>query len=198
MKSNNLFSFYPILLIFCTSLLIVSCDPCEDVNCINGSCEKGVCICPNGFSGPECSIEDLCITQNVVCQNGGICNDGTCECQEAYEGNNCETLSREKFIGDYENTIRDCIFTSIPIGNISIIAHPSDSTKLIYSFDDLISHEYELVMDESNSFIMPSQTTCDTCVTEEGSGSIDENGIITIDVNLYELGLDCVITLTPK
>jgi hypothetical protein len=39
--------------------------------------------------------------KDVVCQNGGTCVSGTCSCPTGYEGNNCETKSRDKFIGTY-------------------------------------------------------------------------------------------------
>ena len=40
---------------------------------------------------------DKCKT--IVCANGGVCNGGSCTCVLGYEGTNCETKSRDKFIG---------------------------------------------------------------------------------------------------
>ena len=40
---------------------------------------------------------DRCKT--IVCANGGVCNGGTCVCPSGYEGTNCETVSRDKFLG---------------------------------------------------------------------------------------------------
>lgn len=42
--------------------------------------------------------------KDVVCQNGGTCVSGTCTCPTGYEGTNCETLSRDKFVGKYVGT----------------------------------------------------------------------------------------------
>jgi len=42
---------------------------------------------------------DRCKT--IVCAHGGVCNDGTCVCPSGYEGSNCETVSREKFLGNW-------------------------------------------------------------------------------------------------
>ncbi len=41
--------------------------------------------------------------KDVVCQNGGTCdaNTGNCVCPTGYEGTNCETKSRDKFVGSY-------------------------------------------------------------------------------------------------
>src|SRR4051812_10777864 len=39
--------------------------------------------------------------KDVVCQNGGTCIGGNCSCPTGYEGTNCETRSRDKFVGTY-------------------------------------------------------------------------------------------------
>ena len=42
---------------------------------------------------------DKCRT--VVCAHGGVCNGGACTCPTGYEGSNCETVSRNKFLGNW-------------------------------------------------------------------------------------------------
>ncbi len=42
---------------------------------------------------------DKCKT--VVCAYNGVCNGGACICQAGYEGSNCETITRDKFLGDW-------------------------------------------------------------------------------------------------
>ncbi|GAB4384357.1 MAG: hypothetical protein Kow0075_16390 [Salibacteraceae bacterium] len=99
------------------------------MECLNGAeCEDGTCICPDGFSGTNCEIEDLCITQNPDCKHGdcvegecdchtnyygekcadkcvnGTYNSGVCECNTGFEGPSCETYSREKYLGAYTYT----------------------------------------------------------------------------------------------
>jgi hypothetical protein len=44
--------------------------------------------------------KDKCKT--IVCANGGLCNGGSCTCLLGYEGNNCETVSRSKFLGVWQ------------------------------------------------------------------------------------------------
>ncbi len=39
--------------------------------------------------------------KSVVCAHGGICNGGSCTCPAGYEGSNCETVSRNKFLGNW-------------------------------------------------------------------------------------------------
>ena len=42
---------------------------------------------------------DQCKT--IVCANQGVCNGGACTCPAGYEGTNCETVSRDKFLGNW-------------------------------------------------------------------------------------------------
>ena len=42
---------------------------------------------------------DKCKT--IICANNGVCNDGNCICPSGYEGPNCETVSRDKFLGNW-------------------------------------------------------------------------------------------------
>lgn len=50
----HLLFFLPILLIQCSDPV----DPCEDVTCFNnGYCRNGACVCPDGFTGADCSKE---------------------------------------------------------------------------------------------------------------------------------------------
>lgn len=43
--------------------------------------------------------QDEC--KDVVCNNGGTCISGTCSCPTGFEGNNCETRTRDKFVGTW-------------------------------------------------------------------------------------------------
>lgn len=42
---------------------------------------------------------DKCKT--IVCAHGGVCNSGGCICPSGYQGANCETVSRNKFLGNW-------------------------------------------------------------------------------------------------
>ncbi|MCB9192605.1 MAG: hypothetical protein H6602_13160 [Flavobacteriales bacterium] len=51
---------YVTVLAIAVSLLIGSCkqkDPCEDIDCANGVCESGNCLCEPGFEGILCQTE---------------------------------------------------------------------------------------------------------------------------------------------
>jgi len=46
------------LLVFLV-LLASSCkDPCKDVNCNNGNCLEGTCLCDDGYEGVNCDKEE--------------------------------------------------------------------------------------------------------------------------------------------
>lgn len=40
------------------SLFLSNCsDPCKDIDCNNGTCDDGTCICDDGFTGANCDTE---------------------------------------------------------------------------------------------------------------------------------------------
>jgi hypothetical protein len=76
--------------------------------------------------------KDKCKT--IVCAHGGICNGGKCTCLAGYEGSNCETVSRQKFLGNwhvfekgsiteaaqYGVTIEEAAWSSTPVTDVII------------------------------------------------------------------------------
>ena len=97
-KAARLF-FYTGILAFASCKL----EPCKDYRCVNGlALEDGkncICLCDLGWDGADCTVEDKCVTNQVVCYNGGYCtSSGLCSCVSGYEGDSCEILSRAKFL----------------------------------------------------------------------------------------------------
>lgn len=40
-------------------VFLASCDPCRSTVCLNdGHCANGDCVCPEGFSGSDCSVQE--------------------------------------------------------------------------------------------------------------------------------------------
>lgn len=73
-------------------------DPCDPSPCLNaGACEASgdaaTCVCPDGFSGDLCEIEDAAPCEPDPCVNGTCIVDrgeGSCECDSGWEGDTCE------------------------------------------------------------------------------------------------------------
>ena len=84
--------------IMCTNLLetchlrlkldvtCVNLDPCAGVNCNNGYCSSGDCVCNSGYYGLYCD-QDPC--SGMDCSGNGNCVNGTCSCYEGYWGPSC-------------------------------------------------------------------------------------------------------------
>ncbi|CAC5417317.1 unnamed protein product [Mytilus coruscus] len=73
-------------------------ETCKDSPCLNnGHCimfnDSHICICPEGFLGTSCQIQDQCIS-SVPCHHEGTCittdNSSYCLCADGYLGKNCE------------------------------------------------------------------------------------------------------------
>jgi len=208
MKNVNLFFF---LLSICIIIFFTeSCSPMDDEMCPAIECNTGnfneetcTCDCPEGFSGTNCQTEDLCITQNVECENGGTCVDGTCECTEGYSGTSCEIEDRAQFIGDYD--VNDFCDFGMSSYTISITDSSSTITEIIIENFYGIGIEVEakvsgdqLTIPAQDVFIpIPPQGTARI----EGSGSISGNVLsLTFSLTNIDSGLtdNCNSTCTKQ
>ncbi len=93
--------------------------------------------------------KDAC--KDVVCQNGGTCADGKCTCTTGYEGTNCETKSRDKFVGTYTGSE----ICTIGTDNYSVtLAANSDALKLTYTnlYNDNITATCSMAATDSFTF----------------------------------------------
>ena len=58
-------------------------DPCEDLDCVNGTCANGVCDCDPGYeldANGKCTVISC---DGIDCVNG-TCVDGVCDCDPGY------------------------------------------------------------------------------------------------------------------
>ena len=56
-KKKTMNKIYALLV--CLLLMASSCkDPCKDVNCNNGACLEGTCLCDDGYEGVNCDKEE--------------------------------------------------------------------------------------------------------------------------------------------
>lgn len=190
-------SLFVLVTLFAIVNLQSCVNECFGIVCENGGvCVTGECDCPDGFSGTNCETENLCITQNPNCQNGGECVDGTCECPLGYEGDDCSVESRTKFIGSYQDSELDCGAAVDNLTDVSIEADASDPLKFtIKTFNVIINENYNMscTLTSTNTFDIPSQTPCPGCFEISGTGSIDDNGMVTN--NLMVSTQTCTIIL---
>jgi hypothetical protein len=80
-------------------------DSCEDVSCLNnGVCVEGTCICPEGFSGPNCEIESF--------ENGVfVLHEGN------FQGGNASLSFLNKNTGIMSNGVFEAA-AGIPLGDV--------------------------------------------------------------------------------
>ena len=206
MKKLNVFN---LVLVCCLAMGLMtfnSCtdDPCENVACVNGTLvEAGdncSCDCDEGFSGADCTVEDLCVTNNVNCLNGGTCVDGTCACASGYEGDSCQTLSSAKFVGSYE--VDDvCSESGSNNYNVTITASSVNADQvLISNFWDAFLNNVVATVD-SNEITIASQEPDNDGFLVSGTGTyISSSNTITFTYTVTD-GTDtdnCQTTYTKQ
>ncbi|KAJ7351719.1 Neurogenic locus notch protein 3 [Desmophyllum pertusum] len=69
------------------------------------------CVCPKGFTGPECATNINDCTPSL-CQHGGKCidkvNDFECDCCTGWSGRNCEKFINEDDVCGCDQGICEC------------------------------------------------------------------------------------------
>ena len=97
------------MFVFGSLAVISACnnqDACEDVNCLNGGvCVEGDCICPDGFSGPNCEISSF--------ENGVfIIHEGN------FQGGNASLSFLNYFTGIMSNGVFSSANNDVPLGDV--------------------------------------------------------------------------------
>lgn len=88
---KKIISNLPLIILLFSLFAIASCnpDPCKKVDCNNGTCFEGDCVCNPGFMGAFCDQVNPCHNVNCIY---GTCVNGTCECEPGFTGADCSTL----------------------------------------------------------------------------------------------------------
>ncbi len=141
---------------------------------------------------PENNI-DKCLEINC---NFGNCEEGKCICDSGYEGINCDTISRDKFIGYY--TIFSQCQPELDLLSFSIKENNESIDKILVNFSS-IHHAFPLIADATvnlNKFTISPLKTNEYEIFE-GSGTLNSNGIalsMNIKFNYDSLNYNCHIT----
>lgn len=134
----------------------------------------------------SCS-KDEC--KDVVCQNGGTCSEGNCTCPTGYEGTNCETKSRDKFVGTYTGT--EICSAGTDAYTITLAAN-SDAIKLTYTnlYNDNLTAVCTMAATDSFTF-----AGAQGAATFSGSGRLSGN-ILTVRYTVTNASVtnSCVFT----
>ncbi|GBP44981.1 Multiple epidermal growth factor-like domains protein 8 [Eumeta japonica] len=93
-------------------------------------CEKGHCICLDGFGGPNCEV-DICPNNCSTSSNAGGCDTsyGRCLCNDGYGGENCsikldksQLVFTELFNSEYLSDRLDHLRKTLPRFGHSLVA----------------------------------------------------------------------------
>ncbi len=110
--------------------------------------------------------------KDVVCQNGGTCAEGVCTCATGYEGTNCETKSRDKFVGTYAGT------EICTLGNDSysvVVSANSDAIKLtmtgLYN-DPTAPYTATCTMTAKDAFTFSGSSSASASIIFSGTGTL--------------------------
>ncbi len=143
-----------IVLVLILCLLHSACedDPCRLVSCVNnGICVDGICDCPDGYSGPQCGIKDLCFDVNCI---NGNCEAGLCNCLDGYGGVDCSRTLAEIFASQYIAN-SDCLTGDYQVvieestSNNSIIIRNAGNFGANLEFIGIALSEFEWKMDSN-------------------------------------------------
>lgn len=117
-----------------------------------------------------------CVTDNcadVVCENGGVCDDtdGSCACPLGYEGATCETMSKTKFLKNWNaSDLEDG--TTTPLVYTCLIADGSSITDVIVAAnfsDGFFTNTISATVNE-NTITIPNQQPDSDGYAVAGSG----------------------------
>lgn len=150
-----------VLFLFGIILLTAACneDPCEDITCNNGgTCADGLCECPDGFIGDDCSIVDA---TNLIGNYSG-----------RYEG--CFQTAPDHVVQLDQSEVSGFAVTFINLGDYACPGNSDNRVRVEANFN-------------GNSIEMPEQTVCGDSnfegYTFDGTGTVFTDSI-RLDFNV--------------
>ncbi len=91
--------------LFFIGITLTACSTKDCEPSVNQVLENGTCVCRDGFSGPQCSLEDICITSPANPCEHGVCNDNKCGCEPFWSGEYCNIPSIKIYEGVYKISV---------------------------------------------------------------------------------------------
>jgi hypothetical protein len=82
--------------------------------------------------------EDKC--KAIVCANGSVCKDGACICPSGYEGAQCETVNRERFLGNW-SVVEDGTISASVNYNVTVKAGSAITEITIQNFRNYYTND---------------------------------------------------------
>ncbi len=105
---------------------------------------------------------------DVDCQNGGTCIDGTCSCPDGYTGSDCQTVTRDLYLGTY-NVTESC--PNLSTYTVNIFADTSSLFNVnIANFSNLFSNPVNAEV-SGLSITIPIQSPDNDGRTVSGNGN---------------------------
>ncbi len=99
--------------------------------------------------------KDRCVTMS--CYNGGVCHNGLCTCSSGYEGVNCSTESRQKFLGNWQQTGGSGTLQGSQFA-VSLTGGLTANSINIINFDNGFTQPVTGSVTSSDSLIISTQT----------------------------------------
>lgn len=112
--------------------------------------------------------------KQVSCAYGGVCKDGNCLCQTGYEGEHCETVTRDKFKGQW-NVNEDGSLSSPAQFTTSIENGPVVNQVVIKNFQNFYKSEDVIGIAYKDTLTIPSQTLSNGSVVKGWATITDTN-----------------------
>jgi hypothetical protein len=110
----------------------------------------------------------------ISCAFGGTCKDGNCVCQVGYEGEHCETITRDKFKGQW-NVNEDGTLSSPAQFTASIEDGAMINQVVIKNFQNVFGGENVIGIAYKDTLTIPLQTMADGSKIKGYATIVDTN-----------------------
>lgn len=112
--------------------------------------------------------------EQVNCAFGGVCKDGNCICQVGYEGEHCETITRDKFKGQW-NVNEDGSLSTAAQFTTSIENGAVIDQVFIKNFQNVYKAESVIGIVFKDTLRIPMQVFADGSKVEGWASIVDTN-----------------------